>query len=620
MNDNILTALMQLSALVAQINRTHFHKNAHVLVKSYLEKLLDVKHIRLHIKQYFEFFNQYEAEIKNLLAQNQAKNNLQIINQLCESLNQELTLSERYILMLSFLELIYIDKIITYEEQELISVLATKFKIGHEDFTNACDFIFNTQPLRLNSSTYLVISDNEASFSEELEGSWITQNKPDQETYHTIHFNGLKGKIYILKLNDTDLLSMKYSGESSLFLKNQKVEPDKFYILNNFDQLLINNKAISIYDIHQKFTLEKSTVPLVFKGKDVIVGPKEKLKTTHGKFSFCEEAGNIIALLGDNDTTTRFVRTISGRVSEEKQDICLNGYNLSSEYYKIQKLIGYVPNHNIYNEELSVYQNIYLNSKLSFPKDSETKIKERVQQIIEDTKLSDVQNLIPAKNRELFDPLFQFLTNLAMELIHDPWILFIEASFEKLAIPEYEIIIKILHKFAADGKLAFVTSNQPNTITFKYCKKLWIIDQQNYVIYNGNTHLVFDYFNQNSNNVLQVHEQCSFCGSVKPEVLNQIIHQKTINEKGEQTTKRKITPQEWHKLYKEQIEPNIQFKECKKVLPLHSGAIPTVNQQYFVYLTQKVLSQKTEIVNNLSKLGIFVLGSIILAFLFRFDW
>jgi hypothetical protein len=124
----------------------------------------------------------------------------------------------------------------------------------------------------------LVISDNEASFSDELEGSWITQNKPDQETYHTIHLNGLKGKIYILKLNDTDLLSLKYSGESSLFLKNQKVEPGKFYILNNFDQLLINNKAISIYDIHQKFTLEKSTVPLIFKGKDVTVGPKGKIK------------------------------------------------------------------------------------------------------------------------------------------------------------------------------------------------------------------------------------------------------------------------------------------------------------------------------------------------------
>src|SRR5512145_2672647 len=102
MNDNILTALMQLSALVAQINQTHFHKNAHVLVKSYLEKMLGEKNIRVHLKQYFEFFKQYESEIENLVSKSNSANNLQIINQLCESLNKELTLADRYILMLSF--------------------------------------------------------------------------------------------------------------------------------------------------------------------------------------------------------------------------------------------------------------------------------------------------------------------------------------------------------------------------------------------------------------------------------------------------------------------------------------------------------------------------------------
>jgi ABC-type multidrug transport system ATPase subunit len=620
MNDNILTALMQLSALVAQINQTHFHKNAHVLVKSYLEKMLGEKNIRVHLKQYFEFFNQYESEIENLVSKSNSANNLQVINQLCESLNKELTLADRYILMLSFLELIYIDKIITHEEQEFISALAVKFKISHEDFINACDFIFNIKPLHLNSTSYLVICDNEASFSEELEGTWITKNKPDQETYHIIHHKGLKDNIFILKFADPELLLLKYSGESSVYLTNRKVEQGKFYILNNFDQLLINNVPTSIYDINQKFNTERKTVPLIFKGKDVTIGSSKKIKAPDGKFSFCEEAGNIVALIGSNDTTTRFIRHISGRLLQKKQDICINGYNLSAEYYKIQKLIGYIPNYNIYNENISVYQNLYLTCKLSYPQFPETKIKAKVREIIEITKLIEVQHVIPAKNNELFEPLFQFLTNMAIELVHDPWLLFIEASFEKLSVPEYEIVLKILHSIASDGKLVFITSNHPNTMTFEYCNKLWIVDQQNYIIYNGNTHHVFDYFNQNSNNVLQIHEQCSFCGSVKPEIINQIIHQKTIDEKGEQTTKRKITPREWHKLYKDQIEPKIILKECKKVLPLHSGAIPTVSQQYFVHITQKLLSQKTKILNNLLELGIFTVCSIILAFLFRSDW
>lgn len=617
MNDTILTALMQLSALVAQVNKTHFHKNAHVLVKSYLEKSLGPKNIRSHLKQYFEFFEQYKSEIEPLIAKNNAENNLNIIHTLCDSLNKELTLTDRHILLLSFLELIYSDKVITHEEQEFIGVLANNFKIGNEDFLNASDFIFNTEPIRVNSANYLVICDTDIYISDELEGSWIAKNKPTRETHHTIHHKGLHHKIYILRFSGADLLAMKYNGDSQVYLSNRKLEPGKYYILTPFEQLIINNKIINVHEIANTFLNEK-TLQLVFRGKNVSLSDSP----TKGKsdFSFCEESGNIVAITGGKKATSKLIHILSGRWNNRKQDICLNGYNIYSDYYKIQKLIGFIPDNSIYNPNISVYKNLYFNCKLAFPQLTEPKLVSLVTEVLETTKLKEVQHVIPSKSKESFDTLFQFLTNMAIELVRDPWLLFINYSLERLSIPELEIVLRILRTYAAKGKLVFIACQCPNTLLFEHCNKLWIIDQHEYIIYNGNTHEVTDYFRANSDNIIQTEEHCTLCGSVRPERLDQIINQKTIDEKGELTTHRKIQPEEWHAIYKEKIEKNLKQRECRKVLPLHLGSIPTIPQQYVLYLRQKLIDYKTSFVQHAKNLAVSILVAAIIALLFRSDW
>ncbi|HEX2933825.1 MAG TPA: hypothetical protein VHO72_00595 [Bacteroidales bacterium] len=617
MNDVMLTALMQLSALVAQVNKTHFQKNAHVLVKSYLEKSLGHNNIRTHLKQYFEFFKQYESEIETLIAKNNSENNIHILHSLCESLNKELTLTERYILLLSFLELIYSDKVITHEEQEFIGILAQNFKISNEDFLNACDFTFNQDPIRLNSANYLVICDTDIFISDELEGSWIDKNKPTSETHHTLHHKGLHHKVYILRFSEADLLALKYNGNSSVFLSNRKVESEKYYILNPFEQLTINNQTLNGHEISNILVNEKS-LQLVFRGKNVILQGSHK--RSKSSFSFCEEAGNIVAVTGEKKSTSKLIHILSGRWNNDKQDICLNGYNIYSDYYKIQKLIGFIPDYSIYNPNISVYNNLYFNCKLAFPQLTEPKITSLINEVLETTKLKEVQHVVPFKNKESFHTLFQFLTNLAIELVHDPWLLFINYSLEQLSIPEQDIVLSILRSYAAKGKLVFIACQCPNTLFFEHCNKLWIIDQHDYMIYNGNTHEVMDYFSANSDNIIQAEEHCSLCGSVRPERLNQIINQKTIDEKGELTTHRKIQPEEWYSVYKEKIEKNLKQKECKKVLPLHLGSVPTIPQQYIVYLQQKLLDFRTTFVQHAKNLAVFVLISAITALLFRSDW
>jgi hypothetical protein len=57
---------------------------------------------------------------------------------------------------------------------------------------------------------------------------------------------------------------------------------------------------------------------------------------------------------------------LSGRWDQEKPDLCLNGYNIYSDYYKIQSH-WFVPEFPLH-AHISVYQNLLYNLYLHFLK------------------------------------------------------------------------------------------------------------------------------------------------------------------------------------------------------------------------------------------------------------
>jgi ABC-type multidrug transport system ATPase subunit len=619
MNENILRALMQLSALVAQINQSHFHKNAHSLIKTYLEQTTGRNNFRTYIKQYLTYFNEYTS-FQNISKTSSELNKEKLV-EICHSLTSELTINDRFILILSFLELINLDNIITPAEEEFSKILAETLKLNNSDFTRVYDFIINTHPKNINNQNYLLISDAEVELAEELEGSWILKNKPGVTSYHTINKQNFNGKIYILKIDQTDQFVFKYIGRDMVKLSMNSVAQNKFYILNPQDSISIDNASpIYYYTVNEIFKSESSNKRLVFTGKDILLLPSKTNSKDTKPFSFSEESGNIVCINGKNTITELLLRSLSGNSKIISGKIELNGYNLHKELYRLNKFIGYIPSSPIYSEHLSVFENISYAARIAFPAFNKSKINDIVEEVLNICYLTDLKNEIPASSAKIQNEfLYQKLIQLAFIMVKDPYIAFIHNIFDNLNIADTSLIFNILRYFSSKGRIIFVSTDTINSTIINNVNKIWIFDDYK-IIFNGNTHEVITYFNKFPLPKVDAELLCTKCNKFHPETILQIINQKVIDESGNLKTERKITSDEWYKLYKENIENKIAIKDFKKILPIHNSTIPNINKQYQQFLVTIISVFFRRIKENAINFFVFSFTGLFLGFLFRNDW
>jgi hypothetical protein len=83
--------------------------------------------------------------------------------------------------------------------------------------------------------------------------------------------------------------------------------------------------------------------------------------------------------------------------------------------------------------------------------------------------------------------------------------------------------------------------------------------------------------------------QCETCGNVNPEQIFNIIEAKVVDEYGQPTNKRKITPPQWFDLFKERFKLN-RVEDVKEEPP-QSLSLPNKLKQTVIFITRDTLSK-----------------------------
>jgi ABC-type multidrug transport system ATPase subunit len=210
--------------------------------------------------------------------------------------------------------------------------------------------------------------------------------------------------------------------------------------------------------------------------------------------------------------------------------------------------------------------------------------------------------------------------NIALELIREPAIMFVDEPTSGLSSRDSENIMDLLKELTLRGKLIFVVIHQPSSDIFKMFDKLVILDTGGYLIYNGNPIDAVLYFKQQMQQANAVESECPQCGNVNPEQIFNIIESKILDEYGNQTDKRKVPPKEWYTKYlKYSKKQNQNALSNKKEAPESNLKLPNAWKQFKVFLKRDILSKLTNkqylLINFLEAP---VLG-FILAFIIKFS-
>ncbi len=275
--------------------------------------------------------------------------------------------------------------------------------------------------------------------------------------------------------------------------------------------------------------------------------------------------------------------------------------------------IGYIPQDDLLSEELTVFENLYYNARFCFSNLSDPEIREKVNAILESL------GLLEKKDLRVGSPFNKTISggqrkrlNIALELIREPAILFVDEPTSGLSSRDSENVMDLLRELTLKGKLIFVVIHQPSSEIFKMFDKVVILDYGGVLVYYGNPIEAVMYFKLLDDQINSNLGECPSCGTVNPELIFNIIEAQVVDEYGNYTRKRKISPEQWEQYYSTSREEN--KTPIPKEMPERNLNIPGWFRQLKIYFQRDLKSK----ISNTQYVLLSLLEAPALAFLLAF--
>jgi ABC transport system ATP-binding/permease protein len=246
------------------------------------------------------------------------------------------------------------------------------------------------------------------------------------------------------------------------------------------------------------------------------------------------EAGEMVGVMGGSGTgKSTLMRILNGTISPDSGTVDINGILLGSANRDHEGIMGFVPQDDLLIEELSVYQNLYYNAKLCLGELDEAEINKRIDKVLNSLGLFYVKDLVVGS------PLNKFISggqrkrlNIALELIREPYILFVDEPTSGLSSTDSENVLSLLKEQALSGKIIVINIHQPSSDMFKLFDKIIIMDKGGYPAYFGNPLDSVSYLKSVANRADASEIECETCGNVQTDDILKILEAKKVNEFG----------------------------------------------------------------------------------------
>lgn len=517
-----------------------------------------------------------------------------------------LVLSQKILILVRMLELLASDNRVTKRRLEVVETSAEYLVKSKEIYKISHDFVFKSADELVGRENILTVS-----------SVYI----PRTNTIKHIQVENFEGELVFLKMPEIDMYFVKYIADNDNNKENVKLndflmKPKKIYQFTSGS--IIRTKAGNAFyfsDIVANFTAGQQKQKISFNAIDIEYKFKNGNLGLRG-VSVAEGAGNLIGIMGASGAgKTTLLNVLAGLETPSKGQVLLNGIDIHKEKEKVQGVIGYVAQDDLLLEELTVYQNLYYNTKLCFKSFSEKELDERVMKTLEDLGLAHIKDLKVGNvlNKTISGGQRKRL-NIALELIREPAVLFLDEPTSGLSSKDSANVLDLLKELSAKGKLIFVVIHQPSSDIFKMFNKLIILDTGGYQAFYGNPVDAVIYFKKQDNQLKAEEGQCPNCGNVNPEQIFDIIEAKTIDESGRYTNQRKKTPLQWNELFFKNFSDKIRPVEEEKTPPPKALDLPNWIKQTAIFTIRDFLTKA----GNVQYVVINLLEAPLLAFLLAF--
>ncbi len=602
MSEEILKALMQLFALIAkQDEGVGSESDERQFVIRFLSSQLNQE----AVNEYIELFDNYAGlndkhlEEKKLTS---VHDSVKIIG-ICKKINKTLNQEQKIVALVRLYEMVNTQGEFTTQRMSIIQTVARVFKLSQEEINDIQKFIVQDNPRELDiSSNFLIIDDREHSF----------------EKAKLIQTEDLKGCIVILHIRSVELYFLKYTGSEELYYNGLGLNNKYIYLFANGSTVkLPKGKPIYYSDITSRFLDDFAESKISYHCEDInYTFPNGNVGLNN--ISFSENHGKLLGIMGVSGAgKTTLLNVLCGIEEPTGGRVLINGTDLHEEPEKIEGVIGLVPQDDLLIEDLTVFENLYYNAKLCFKDKAEQDILELIDRTLNNLGLLEYKDLkVGSPIKKVISGGQRKRLNIALELIREPSILFVDEPTTGLSSGDSENVMDLLRELSLKGKLVFIVIHQPSSEIYKMFDNIMLMDVGGRMIYYGNPVEAVMYFKKMDAQINSDVGECPTCGNVNPELIFNIIEARVVDEFGKYTGKRKVSPEKWE----EYFHRNISIEEKKKEEESMPKAlkIPGWVKQLRVYTARDFFSKISNKQYIILNLLIAPLLGFILAFIVRY--
>ena len=571
MSKEILKALMKLFAIIAFQDYEKLD-DARLYVLSFLSKQIQPK----DIDEYILLFDKRIEKSRNR-AQRKADKGLTSMTdsvhilKICKRINKTLDYHQKVISTIRLLEMVSAQNLGKLQ-LEIIKTVSDVFNIDKDEYEQLKELTNPTTKINDKSNVLCISSEN-------------SNNRKH------IFTNSLEGRIVFLYFEKTNLFIVRYDGKQELKMNCLPMAKEICHVFSPGSTIKSpTGKPIYFSDIFESFISDTNKTKISFIADNI------SYKFEDGEFglqqmSIHEQQNTLIAIMGASGSgKSTLLNVLAGNNKPYTGSIKINGFDLHKDKDLLKGIIGFIPQDDLLIENLTVYENLYYNSLLCFAEKDILWIKEKVKDTLKSLGLYNIKDLkVGTTLNKLISGGQRKRLNIALELVREPSILFVDEPTSGLASRDSENVMDLLREISLKGKLIFVVIHQPSSDIYKVFDKVIMLDDGGYMIQNGNPVDIISYFKQKDGQASHDNAQCPSCGNINPEQIFSIIHSEIVDEFGNYKKQRKKSPKDWQKYYDE--VKDISEIDIEKKVPLNNIGIPSKIKQWWVYLSRDIKSK-----------------------------
>jgi ABC transport system ATP-binding/permease protein len=585
MIEPILKALIQLFVLISDIRtKNEISGKGRDFVKLFLSRQLNNEQVNRYMEMFDEYLSQYYSDnIARGSIRDMKRTSLisvRIVG-ICEKINEELHLKQKLYVLVQLLDFISYGAERTENEMEFIETVSVALNIPSKEYLNIRNFILESASDVPEKGKVMIIDNNDIC---------------DLDGVKHIFRKNLKDKIYLLYLSSINTYILRYSGNVDLYLNGQNIFTSQSYSFDHGSTIRGSGiYAIYYNEIDNIFSEEKLKFKISLDARDVNLRFKNSENGIHN-FNFHEDSGNLIGILGGSGVgKTTILNVLSGMTKPQNGEVLINGFNIysSKNRDKLKGIVGFVPQDDLLIEELTVYQNLYYSAKMCLDNFSGNELEEAVNKTLSELDLNVIRDLKVGNSlNKVISGGQRKRLNIALELIREPTILFVDEPTSGLSSVDSEVVLNLLKEQTYRGKLVIINIHQPGSDLYKMFDKIMIMDKGGYQIFYGNPSEAIVYFKTESSHANACEDQCITCGNINSDQLLHIIEAKVVDENGRLTGVRKVTPHEWSEKFKNKVgRLKNKAGQGNNSLPENMYSVPGLVRQSGIYFIRDILSK-----------------------------